>query len=133
MTHSISTEMKRCIENCTDCSNVCFETINHCLGLGGDHTDQNHIQILQVCAEICHTAAKTMLLGSDFHSRVCGLCAEICERCAQSCESISDSDETMDTCAKICRRCAVSCQEMVGTVGGRKDDRRTQSTQPPSA
>jgi hypothetical protein len=44
------TEMQECIDNCTQCHNICVETIDHCLEMGGKHADTAHIRILQDCA-----------------------------------------------------------------------------------
>lgn len=106
-----TSKIQECIENCTDCSNACMETVNHCLRLGGKHSQGEHIQLLGVCSEICRTSANAMLLESHFHKRICEVCAEICEACAVECDSMGD-DETMRDCAEACRRCAESCKSM---------------------
>lgn len=111
MPHSISAEMRRCIENCSDCHNICVEAVSHCLELGGKHAEAMHIRLLLDCADICMTSASTMLRGSELHVRTCALCAEICDLCAESCENLAD-DALMKQCAEICRRCAESCRKM---------------------
>jgi hypothetical protein len=105
--------MRECIQNCTECHNVCVETIDHCLRLGGPHAAAGHIRLLLDCAQICATSADFMLRGSDFHPPVCGVCAEVCDRCAESCEQFGD-DAQMRRCAGLCRRCAESCRHMAG-------------------
>jgi hypothetical protein len=109
--------MRRCIEHCTNCHNICLETVQHCLQLGGKHAETSHIRLLLDCAEICGTSAGFMLRGSDFHARTCGVCAEICERCAEDCERIGPDDEMMQRCAKLCRQCAESCRRMSQMTG----------------
>ena len=111
MPHEIGGEMRECIQRCTDCHNVCLETVGHCLQLGGPHAEANHIRLLLDCAQICATSADFMLRGSDLHGRICGVCAEVCERCAEDCERFGD-DEQMRRCAEECRRCADSCRRM---------------------
>jgi hypothetical protein len=111
MPHQISQDMRQCIENCTECHNVCVETVDHCLRLGGPHAEADHIRLLLDCAQICATSADFMLRGSDLHPRVCGVCAEACDRCAESCEQLGD-DTQMRHCAEVCRRCAESCRRM---------------------
>jgi hypothetical protein len=111
MPHQISSEMRECIQNCSDCHNVCMETVDHCLHLGGAHAEASHIRLLLDCAQICATSADFMLRGSDSHQQLCGLCAEICDRCAEDCERFGD-DEQMRRCAELCRRCAESCRRM---------------------
>jgi hypothetical protein len=115
MTHQERTgEMQECIDNCTSCHAVCLETIEHCLQLGGKHSDPAHIRLLADCAQICATSADFMLRMSDHHPEICGQCAAICEACAKSCEDLATGDgaEMMKRCAEICRRCAESCRRM---------------------
>jgi hypothetical protein len=104
--------MEQCIQNCTDCHDICVETATHCLQKGGKHAEANHIRLLLDCAQICQTSADFMLRGSVLHGRTCEVCAEVCERCAQDCERIDPNDAQMQECAEMCRRCAQSCREM---------------------
>jgi hypothetical protein len=110
----ISSEMRQCIENCSDCHDVCVETLVHCLGRGGEHAAYEHIAALLDCAQACDTSRDFMLRGSELHSAICGVCADACERCAESCEAIDADDDVMRNCAEICRRCAESCRSMAG-------------------
>lgn len=111
MGQQMSDEMRRCIDDCLDCSSICTETIMHCLQMGGEHAEPEHIRLLIDCAEICQTSANFMLRNSNLHGRVCGVCAEVCERCADDCARFTD-DSVMQQCAEVCRRCAASCREM---------------------
>jgi hypothetical protein len=104
-------EMDRCIKNCLECYQVCEETANHCLMMGGKHTEVVHIRLLLDCATLCNASAKLMIHNSDFHSDECKVCAEICNRCAESCKKIGN-DAQMQSCIEICLRCAESCHEM---------------------
>ena len=104
-------EMKQCIENCQSCAEICLETLTHCLKKGGEHVKQQHIALLQVCADICQTSARAMLLNSQYHTVICGACAKICEACAEECGSF-ENDRMMKECADVCKRCAESCREM---------------------
>jgi hypothetical protein len=110
----ITAEMHECIENCSDCHDVCVETLIHCLGRGGEHAAPAHIGALLDCAQACDASRDFMLRGSDLHGAVCGVCADACESCAESCESIGPDDEVMRNCAASCRRCAHSCRSMAG-------------------
>lgn len=104
--------MNECIDNCMRCHAMCLETINYCLGEGGQHADGARISLLKVCADICMTSAGAMLLGAAAHAVTCAACAQICRQCAQSCEAMGDPE--MDRCARLCRRCADSCDSMAG-------------------
>lgn len=110
----VSQDMRQCIEECFDCSSICIETISHCLQKGGKHAAPEHISVLQDCADICLTSARSMLRGSELHPSICAVCAEVCEKCAKSCESIG-ADDFMKRCADVCRRCAESCRQMGGS------------------
>ncbi|OQW53881.1 MAG: hypothetical protein A4S09_06305 [Proteobacteria bacterium SG_bin7] len=106
----INQEMRNCIKTCRDCSEICLETIAHCLEMAEEHSGREHISLLQVCADVCDTSARAMLLGSEVHQKVCEACAEVCKACAESCDQFDD--ELMDECARLCRDCAESCEEM---------------------
>lgn len=104
-----SPEMKTGIDNCLACYRECLPiAMNHCLEMGGKHTEQQHFRLMMACAEICRTSAHFMLIGSEHHKHVCRECAEICAQCAEDCERIGD----MESCVGACRRCAESCTKM---------------------
>lgn len=111
VTTQVDPEMQACIDACTRCHQVCLDTIQYCLSMGGDHADPAHIALLQDCAQICATSADFMLRGSDFHPSTCSVCADVCEACADDCDTF-EGDETMARCAEICRACAESCLSM---------------------
>jgi len=108
---TIGEQMQACIQSCTECHGVCFETIQHCLKMGGKHAEPAHICLLMDCAEICQTSANFMLRGSDFHGMTCWTCAEVCNRCSEDCRRFDD-DPMMQRCADACRSCAQSCSQM---------------------
>jgi hypothetical protein len=110
-TRMATSHMQQCIDDCTQCHDICLETVNHCLQMGGKHAEAGHIRLMLDCAEICQTSANFMLRRSEVHGRTCGVCAEVCRRCAEDCERFSD-DEQMTACAEMCRRCSSSCEEM---------------------
>jgi hypothetical protein len=110
-----SSHMKECIEACNDCRDECEKTLfQHCLKMGGEHTEQGHVTLMSDCIEICQTAANFMLRGSDNASDICNACADICDLCADSCEKIGG--DMMESCAETCRNCANICREM-GNAG----------------
>ena len=104
-------EMRRCIDDCTTCHDVCLATVTHCLEMGGQHAEASHVRLLLDCGQICATSADFMVRRSEHHAETCRACAVVCERCAESCERFSD-DEVMTACADACRRCAESCRAM---------------------
>jgi hypothetical protein len=114
MAHEITDEMRRCIDNCSECHDICVETVTYCLNQGGEHAEAEHIRLMLDCAQSCQTSADFMLRGSPFHMAICGTCADICDECAESCAQFS-GDSMMERCAEICRTCAASCREIGGT------------------
>jgi len=105
----LSPEMQRCIDQCLDCYRTCLTTLSqHCIEMGGAHTEANHLRLLMACVEICRSSAHIMLTGTPAHREVCRACAAICRECAQSCDRIKG----MEDCAAACRRCAESCESM---------------------
>lgn len=112
----ITQEMRQCIQDCLDCAAICTETVNHCLTLGGKHSEASHVRTMMDCATICAESAGFMLRASEHHTRVCDVCAEICRSCAESCQRIAGGDQTMLRCAEICRSCADSCRRMAMAV-----------------
>ncbi|MGH8729562.1 MAG: four-helix bundle copper-binding protein [Burkholderiales bacterium] len=115
MTVGINEDMQRCIEICNECSDICLNTLTqHCLNMGGKHVEAEHVCAMLDCVDICETAARFMLRGSDVHADICAACAKVCERCAESCERFDDTP--MRACADICRRCADSCLDMAGVT-----------------
>jgi len=111
MARDMSAAMKQCAQNCTNCHNICVETLDYCLGMGGQHVGQARLKSLLDCADTCRTSADFMLRGSALHTKACGLCAEACASCAASCEKFGD-DPAIKACAEECRRCEASCREM---------------------
>lgn len=107
-----STEMEQCISDCSECFRVCTETMLHCLAMGGEHAEKEHIKKLLECAELCKYAAALMIMDAAASRRQCEVCIEACQSCAASCESIGDNDEQMRHCAKTCHKCAESCRAM---------------------
>jgi hypothetical protein len=107
-------EMQRCIQECTECHNLCLEAVTYCLQKGGRHSEAGHIRLMLDCAEICQTSANFMLRESNLHRRTCAVCTDVCDRCAQECEQFED-DAQMRACAESCRHCAESCRQMATT------------------
>jgi hypothetical protein len=106
---AVNQDMETCIDSCLACYRRCLQTAaNHCLEAGGEHVAPEHFRLMMACAEICRTAAHTMMIGVPQHTRVCGACAELCAACADSCEGM----DGMEDCAATCRRCAESCRKM---------------------
>ena len=98
-----------CIKNCMACSETCFRmAVNHCLALGGKHTEPEHFKLMLNCAKVCETCACLQLSNSAFSQHLCKACADICEACAKSCEEVGDMDE----CVAACKKCAASCASM---------------------
>src|SRR5678815_2115728 len=74
----IDPAVRRCIDDCVRCHEVCLSTVPYCLEQGGRHAEEAHITLLLDCADVCQTAADFMLRGSDEHGRLCAACAALC-------------------------------------------------------
>jgi hypothetical protein len=110
---SMSADMRQCIDNCTACHQVCMQTMQHCLKMGGKHAEPSHVRLMADCSQICAVSADFMLRMSDLHAHTCGVCAEVCRRCADDCERVGGTEDAqMSACARACRTCAESCQRM---------------------
>ncbi|WYX26189.1 four-helix bundle copper-binding protein [Achromobacter xylosoxidans] len=98
-------DIEACTRLCLDCYRTCLQTASqHCLEAGGEHVEPGHFRLMLACAEICRTAAHTMLIGIEQHGRVCAACAEICRACAQSCAGLSGMSECEQACSAARRR-----------------------------
>ena len=113
MHHALSPEMKKCIEACQKCHNICLQmAMSQSLESGGPHLEFGHFRLMIDCAAICQFAADFMLRGSHFHDQTCQLCAAICDVCAHGCEQAGGMTE----CAQACRRCAEACRQVVESM-----------------
>lgn len=93
------------------CHDLCLKSLDHCLELGGDYADPQHIRMLTACAEICDVSTRFVPLGSRYLVQTYRVCAEACEACASECDRIAD-DKIMRQCANACRACASACRRM---------------------
>lgn len=107
-------EMERCAHACAECRDLCLRLVPHCLGVGGEHAEADHVNAILDCAGICELTAGMLHRGSWLHAAACAACAEICEQCARDCERVHPSDERMHRAAEACWRCAELCDAMVG-------------------
>ena len=114
---STSAMQEQCIDECTRCHDICLETIEQCLQLGGKYGEARHIRRLFDCAEACRTNTNFMLRDSDLYPSTCILCAEACVRCGLSCEQLNDN-EYLAICAAACNRCAEICEQASVRVSG---------------
>lgn len=104
-----STRLQDCIDECLQCQSVCLEELmNHCLEMGGDHLQPDHVRLMMNCADICQASARFMMTNSRLHHLTCDVCAQVCEECARSCEAIGE----MQRCVDACRSCSESCRRM---------------------
>jgi hypothetical protein len=99
--------MQICVAACNLCHQLCLQAaVNY--KMGENPIEINHFRLMMNCAEICQMSANFQFSNSDFHHRLCGICADVCEVSATSCEKIGG----MNDCVTACRDCAASCQQM---------------------
>ncbi|MBA3872172.1 MAG: four-helix bundle copper-binding protein [Anaerolineae bacterium] len=106
-------EIQQCIENCSECHQLCLATVYHCMELGGKYAMPAQITLLLDCAESCQTNANFLLRNSELQGLTAALCADSCTRCAQACERLANGDRQLLDCAKICRFTSTTCDRMV--------------------
>ena len=109
-------DVRRCVDECSACHELCTECVPHCLSLGGAHAAPDHIRELLDCARLCAVSVELMLRQSDFQVDVCDICAEACDLCAESCDPLAGDDDMMQRCADQCRRCADACRAMTASM-----------------
>lgn len=109
--HTGNAAMDKCIDDCQHCAALCHACVAHCLKLGGEHADPQHIALLLDCAAICEASAASMSRQSSVHGQLCAACAEICRLCEESCRALGN-EGMLKECADACRRCADSCEKM---------------------
>ncbi len=109
--------LQQATRNTQDCESICIETIQHCLDVGGSHTEPSHVRLLQDCADICDTSTKFLLRTSPQHEQLLAACANLCDLCAASCERFP-GDAQMKACANQCRLCASACRQMISGAAG---------------
>jgi hypothetical protein len=100
-----------CINACTGCQNVCLQTRDHCIGLGGEHANADLLRLLSDCERICRLSADYSLGRSTFSMQSCSLCADVCDACAAACAAFT-KDNVMHDCATACTQCADTCARM---------------------
>ena len=87
----IDPAVRRCIDECVRCHEVCLSTVPYCLEQRGRHAEEAHITLLLDCAAMCQTSADFMLRGSDEHGRICARA----QPCASVALKIAISSPTM--------------------------------------
>lgn len=106
-----SRDVQQAIDETQQCHAICIETIQHCLRMGGAHTEAQHLAILLDCAETCHLTEDSMLRDSSLAAMLSATCADACNVCARECERFP-GDAQMMACADRCRSCAQACRAM---------------------
>jgi hypothetical protein len=115
--HAVGKTFQDAVRHTQECESICVATIQHCLELGGEHTEPSHLQLMQDCADICETTAKFLARSSPQHAQVTTACADLCDRCAASCEQFV-GDAPMKACADECRLCADACRRIAPKAMG---------------
>src|SRR5258708_28396445 len=64
----IDPAVRRCIDQCVRCHEVCLSTIPYCLEQGNQHATEAHITLLIHYATICQLSPDFTLPGSDDHT-----------------------------------------------------------------
>lgn len=97
------------VDECRSCASICHDTLNYCLRMDGELSDQSFIRLLQDCAEICEAAAESRWQEPGAQMRNFELCAELCERLAWASGQFY-YDPILLRCSATCRQCASYCR-----------------------
>ncbi|HEY6578465.1 MAG TPA: four-helix bundle copper-binding protein, partial [Rhizomicrobium sp.] len=108
ITDRFSAQVRACMESLAQCHATCLSSaMTQCFELGGEHVRPQHIRLMLDCAAMCSLTTDLLAHKSQFHNRVCALCAEVCDVCAADCERLGQ----MEHCAASCRKTAALCRE----------------------
>lgn len=105
---------EQCILDCTECHDICLETLNYCLEKGGRYAEAPHVRLLLDGAQLCQATIDFLLRKSDWQGQMCTVCADVCDQCAESCSQFQD-DVQMAACGDICQRAVASCRTVAQT------------------
>lgn len=108
----LSVNAEEAIRNALECYRVCSTCLQHCLALGGKHSEHSHVMLLIECADVCRVTSSFMISTSSFVHDMSGICARLCDACSDSCHDIDPEDPHLNACMVACRRCADSCRNM---------------------
>jgi hypothetical protein len=107
--NQFSLQVREAISRLAHCHSTCLSmAMTHCLETGGEHSRPQHLRLMLDCAVMCAATADLLSHKSQFHNRICAMCAEVAETCAADCERIGDMEE----CVHACRQVAASCTEI---------------------
>lgn len=109
--NSIKVRINDCVRDCLECSCTCGEMIGYCLERGVPYADQDFVQLLMDCAEICQLNTNLLIRGSHRYLITSRACAEICKQCVDMCDQLI-ADEKLRRCKNILSRCVDSCQRL---------------------
>ena len=105
--NQLSAQVQDTIAKLRDCHAMCHGmAMTHCLEEGGPHVRPQHFRLMLDCAQLCATTADFLERKSQFHTGLCGLCADVNETCAEDCEQL----DGMDDCVTACRAAAQACR-----------------------
>lgn len=125
---AFSAQIEDCIRHLMRCHRTCLGTaMTHCIEMGGEHARPQHLRLMLDCASLCITTADALARKSQFHTRLCELCADVCDTCAQDCEKLGG----MEDCVSACRACVAACRTAARVDHGEILKMASQS--PPSA
>lgn len=110
---TMTSEMKRCAEACSEANRSCLRAIRSCLTMGKDMDCKVMMQLLD-CAQMCATMEQLCMSGLDCSTQVAEACAKACQACAKVCGEMASAE--MLECAESCRCCADCCQKMCVTA-----------------
>jgi hypothetical protein len=91
-------EMQQAIQNTLSCSATCIQAARNIQRTGGDRSRQDHIHMLEDCADMCQTAAHFMQHSSLLYGYVTRAAAHVTLHCGEECDRVGET-----ACAYACK------------------------------
>jgi hypothetical protein len=101
-----------CLRACSECAEVCNETLHHCIAhIKDGHTEHaRSVELLIDCQDFCKLAAAVLAREGPLAAQACTACEDACRACAE--ELKKHNDAQMKECAQACLACEKACREL---------------------
>ena len=109
--HGMSAERRQAISDCKAAHKACLEAAAYCEGQGGQYCENERVQLLRECADLCERTAASLQDNAEPNRELGERCAEVCARVGKELHDLKD-DPQMLACAQACLRCASELKKL---------------------
>jgi hypothetical protein len=110
----------RCVEELSDCAQICTACADACLGEPSVAELVQCIRLNLDCADVCRAtgALASRRTGSNelVLRTMLEACAETCRLCAAECARHAGQHRHCEICAEACQRCEEACRRAAATI-----------------